>query len=139
MLITTDIHKKYIDTISDMLFYMALVRYWSLSIIWSSTAMALVPSRVYLLGMAMVIALLMLRETIQFIWIRRYNWRDFLGLAIVLLFGYIVDRNETATIAAGYLLIFASRDSDYKKIFRIVILNTIAGMAVIYLRSEERR
>lgn len=135
MLINTDIHKKYIDTIADVMFNMALVLYWSLSIIWSSTAMALVPSRVYLLGMAMVIAVLMLREVMLFVWIRRYNWRDFLGLVIVLLFGYIVDRNETATIAAGYLLIFASRDRDYKKIFRIAILNTIAGIAVIYLAS----
>ncbi|MGN8762146.1 hypothetical protein [Oribacterium sp. HCP3S3_B9] len=135
MLINTDIHKKYIDTIADVMFNMALVLYWSLSIIWSSTAMALVPSRVYLLGMAMVIAVLMLREVMLFVWIRRYNWRDYLGLAIVLLFGYIVDRNETATIAAGYLLIFASRDRDYKKIFRIVILNTIAGIAVIYQAS----
>lgn len=135
MLINTDIHKKYIDTIADAMFNMALVLYWSLSIIWSSTAMALVPSRVYLLGMAMVIAVLMLREVMLFVWIRRYNWRDFLGLVIVLLFGYIVDRNETATIAAGYLLIFASRDRDYKKIFRIVILNTIAGIAVIYQAS----
>lgn len=135
MLINTDIHKKYIDTIADVMFNMALVLYWSLSIIWSSTAMALVPSRVYLLGMAIVIAVLMLREAMHFAWIRRYNWRDFLGIAIVLLFGYIVDRNETATIAAGYLLIFASRDRDYKKIFRIVILNTIAGIAVIYQAS----
>ena len=135
MLINADIHKKYIDTIADMLFYMALVLYWSLSIVWSSTAMARLPSRVYLLGMAMVIAVLMLREVMLFIWIRRYNWRDFLGLAIVLLFGYIVDRNETATIAAGYLLIFAARDKDYKKIFRIVIINSIAGIAVIYLAS----
>lgn len=135
MLINVDTYKKYIDTIVDVLFNMALVLYWSLSIIWSSTAMALVPSRVYLLGMAMVIAVLMLREVMMFVWTRRYNWRDYLGLAIVLLFGYIVDRNETATIAAGYLLIFASRDRDYKKIFRIVILNTIAGIAVIYQAS----
>lgn len=135
MLITTDIHKNYIDTIVDMLFYIALVLYWSLSIVWSSTAMTLLTSRVYLLGMAMVIAVLMLREAMRFVWIRRYNRRDVLGLAIVLLFGYIVDRNETATIAAGYLLIFASRAKDYKKIFRIVILDTIAGIAVIYLAS----
>lgn len=135
MLINTDIHKKDIDTIADVMFNMALVLYWSLSIIWSSTAMALMSSRIYLLGMAMVIAVLMLREVILFVWIRRYNWRDFLGIAIVLLFGYIVDQNETATIAAGYLLMFASRDRDYKKIFRIVILNTTAGIAVIYLAS----
>lgn len=135
MLINTDIHKKYVDTITDMLFCMALVLYWSLSIVWSSTAMALLTSRVYLLGMAIVIAVLMLREAMRFVWMRRYNWRDFLGLAIVLLFGYIVDRNETATIAAGYLLIFASRDRDYKIIFRIVIVNTIVGIAVIYLAS----
>lgn len=135
MLINTDIHKKDIDTIADVLFNMALVLYWSLSIIWSSTAMALLTSRTYLLGMAAVIAALMLREAMHFAWIRRYNWRDFLGLVIVLMFGYIVDRNETATIAAGYLLIFASRDRDYKKIFRIVILNTIAGIAVIYQAS----
>lgn len=121
--------------IADMLFDMALVLYWSLSIAWSSTAMALLTSRVYLLGMAIVIAVLMLREAMRFVWIRRYNWRDVLGLTIVLLFGYIVDRNETATIAAGYLLIFTSRDKDYKKIFRIVILNSIAGIAVIYLAS----
>lgn len=135
MLINTDIHKKYIDSIADSLLYMALVLYCSLSIVWSSTAMVLLTSRVYLLGMAVVIAVLMLREAMCFVWIRRYNWRDVLGLAIVLLFGYIVDRNETATIAAGYLLIFASRDRNYKKIFRIVILNTIAEIAVIYLAS----
>ena len=128
--------KEMIGNLADGVFYIAFILYWSLSMVWTSTAMPLLTSRGYLIGMAAVMGFLILREVLCFLWIRRYNWRDVLGLIIVCVFGYVVDRNESATIAAGYLMIFASREMDYKKIFRLAILNTVVGLLVISLLAN---
>lgn len=122
---------------ANALFYVALVLYWSLSIVWTSTAMGILNSRGYIIGIAAVMALLALREAIGCLAIRRYDFRDLIGLLILALFAYIANRNESATVAAGYLLIFAARDMDYKKIFRYAIATTIAGILVIYYASMQ--
>lgn len=124
--------KEWIREKSDWLFYIAFVLYWSLSIVWTSMAMPFLTARGYILGMAMVMALLLFREAICFVAVRKYNRWDYAGLAIVVLLGYIVNRNESATIAVGYLLIFASREMDYKKVLRLAIVNTIVGIFCIY-------
>lgn len=130
-------HEEFIKYISNALFYLAFVMYMSLSVLWTSTAMRLLTSRGYLIGMAIVTALLVLRETVGIVLIRRYNWKDFIGLVIVLILGYIVDRNETATIAVGYFLIFASREMEYKKIYKIAILNTAIGIVIVYIMARK--
>lgn len=130
-------HKQDFVKVANALFYVALVLYWSLSIVWTSTAMGILTSRGYIIGIAAVMALLALREAIYCLAIRRYDFRDLIGLLILALFAYIANRNESATVAAGYLLIFAARDMDYKKIFRYAIVTTIAGILVIYYASMQ--
>ena len=125
--------KERLQERSDVIFYIAFVLYWSLNIVWTSTAMGFLTKRGYILGMAMVIALLLVREAIRFGAVRKYGVWDYLGLVIVGLLGYIVNRNETGTIAVGYLLIFASREMDYKKVFQVAIANTIVGIFAIYV------
>lgn len=136
MLLSKHIKKETIQNITEGMFYIAFIIYWSFSMIWTSTAMPLLTAKGYLVGMATAMVLLILREVMHFFWIRRYNWRDFLGLIIVGIFGYVADHNESATIAVGYLLIFASREMDYKKIFKIAILNTVAGILAIYFLAN---
>lgn len=130
-------HKQGFVKVANALFYIALVLYWSLSIVWTSTAMGILTSRGYIIGIATVMALLALREVIYCIALRRYDSRDVIGLLILALFAYIANRNESATVAAGYLLIFAARDMDYKKIFRYAIATTIVGIFVIYYASMQ--
>lgn len=130
-------HKQSFVKVANALFYFALVLYWSLSIVWTSTAMGILTSRGYIIGIAAVMALLVLREAICCLAIRRYDFRDVIGLLILALFAYIANRNESATVAAGYLLIFAARDMDYKKIFRYAITTTIVGIFVIYYASMQ--
>lgn len=130
-------HKQGFENVANALFYVALVLYWSLSIVWTSTAMGILTSRGYIIGIAAVMALLVLREVICCLAIRQYDFRDVIGLLILALFAYIANRNESATVAAGYLLIFAARDMDYKKIFRCAIVTTIVGIFVIYYASMQ--
>lgn len=130
-------HKQGFVKVANALFYFALVLYWSLSIVWTSTAMGILTARGYIIGIAAVMALLTLREAIYCIALRRYGFRDVIGLLILALFAYIANRNESATVAAGYLLIFAARDMDYKKIFRYAIATTIIGIFVIYYASMQ--
>lgn len=130
-------HKQGFVKVANALFYFALVLYWSLSIVWTSTAMGILTSRGYIIGIEAVMALLVLREAIYCIALRRYGFRDVIGLLILALFAYIANRNESATVAAGYLLIFAARDMDYKKIFRYAIATTIIGIFVIYYASMQ--
>lgn len=130
-------HKQSFVKVANALFYFALVLYWSLSIVWTSTAMGILTSLGYIIGIAAVMALLVLREAICCLAIRRYDFRDVIGLLILALFAYIANRNESATVAAGYLLIFAARDMDYKKIFRYAIATTIVGIFVIYYASMQ--
>lgn len=130
-------HKQGFVKVANALFYFALVLYWSLSIVWTSTAMGILTSRGYVIGIAAVMALLALREAIYCMALRSYGFRDVIGLLILALFAYIANRNESATVAAGYLLIFAARDMDYKKIFRYAIATTIIGIFVIYYASMQ--
>ena len=130
-------HKQGFVKAANALFYFALVLYWSLSIVWTSTAMGILTSQGYIIGIAAVMALLVLREAICCLAINRYDFRDLIGLLILALFAYIANRNESATVAAGYLLIFAARDMDYKKIFRCAIVTTIVGIFVIYYASMQ--
>lgn len=130
-------HKQGFVKVANALFYFALVLYWSLSIVWTSTAMGILTSRGYIIGIAAVMALLVLREAIYCMALRSYGFRDVIGLLILALFAYIANRNESATVAAGYLLIFAARDMDYKKIFRYAIATTIVGIFVIYYASMQ--
>lgn len=130
-------HKQDFVKVANALFYVALVLYWSLSIVWTSTAMGILTSRGYIIGIAAVMALLVLREAIYCMALRSYGFRDVIGLLILALFAYIANRNESATVAAGYLLIFAARDMDYKKIFRYAIATTIVGIFIIYYASMQ--
>ena len=59
-------HKQGFIKVANALFYFALVLYWSLSIVWTSTAMGILTSRGYIIGIAAVMALLVLREAICF-------------------------------------------------------------------------
>lgn len=136
MFLQDKIHTNDVNEITDIIFYVAFVMYWLLSILWTSTAISLLTSRTYIIGIAIVMMLLLIREVICFWGIRKYKRREIIGFLIVAVLGYIVDCDETATIAAGYLVIFAAREMDYKKIFRVAILSTIAGVIMVYAMAK---
>lgn len=129
-------YRKGIKTATDILFYFTLVIYFALGIGFNSMALALLTPRFFIYAMAGVIALLMMREGINFLFVERYGWRDYLGLAICFLFSYIGDRVDSAIVAVTYFTVFAARNVDLKKTYKLIVIVTVLTVGAIYLAAD---
>ncbi|MBP3803813.1 MAG: hypothetical protein J6I76_07930 [Oribacterium sp.] len=130
-------YRKVIKTATDYLFYFTLGLYFALGIGFNSMALALLTPRFFIYAMAGVLGLLMMREGINFLFVERYGWLDFLGLAICLLFSYIGDRVDSAIVACTYFTVFAARNVDLKKTYKMIVMVTIITVGAIFWAADQ--
>jgi len=125
-----------IKVVSDGLYYLAAVIYFVFSIIATSHVRTLLGSKMYILIMAGMLGLLMLRELLGFIFVKRYGIREVIGLAICGFFWYIAEKNDSSILVCSYLLVFASRNADMKKVYRIIFITMVLTCSAIFLLAE---
>lgn len=129
-------YRKGIKTVGDLLFYFTLGLYFALGIGFNSMALAFLTPRFFIYAMAGVLGLLMMREGINFLFVEKYGWRDFLGLAICLLFSYIGDRVDSAIVAVTYFTVFAARNVYLKKTYKLIVIVTVLVVGAIYWAAD---
>ncbi len=126
-----------IKELMDVLFCFTLVIYFAVGIGFNSMALALFTPRLFILAMAGIMALYMLREGINCLFVERYGWRDVLGLAICFLLGYIANRNDSAIPMCTYLTVFAARNIELKKTYKLMVAVTVITMGLIMWGASE--
>lgn len=125
-----------IKVISDGLYYISAVIYFVFSIIATSHVRSLLGSKRYILIMAGMLGLLMLRELLGFVFLKRYGIREVIGLLICGFFWYIAEKNDSSILVCSYLLVFASRNVDMKKAYKIILVVMVLTCSTIFLLAE---
>ncbi|SFG36674.1 hypothetical protein [Oribacterium sp. WCC10] len=129
-------YRKGIKTAGDYLFYFTLGLYFALGIGFNSMALALLTPRFFIYAMAGVLGLIMMREGINFLFVERYGWRDFLGLAICILFSYIGDKVDSAIVACTYFTVFAARNIDLRKTYKLIVMVIVLTVGAIFWAAD---
>ena len=130
-------YRQIIKGLMDKLFYLALASYFVTGIGFNSMALATLTPRFFIYAIAGVMGLYMMREGINCLFVERYGWRDILGLGICFLFGYIANRNDSAIPMSTFLTVFAARNIDLKKTYKLMIAVTAVTMGLIMLGAEK--
>ena len=130
-------YRQIIKGLMDKLFCLALAAYFVTGIGFNSMALATLTPRFFIYAIAGVMGLYMMREGINCLFVERYGWRDILGLGICFLFGYIANRNDSAIPMSTFLTVFAARNIDLKKTYKLMIAVTAVTMGLIMLGAEK--
>ena len=128
--------REKINIISDGLYYLAAVIYFTFSIIATSHVRTLLGSKRYILIMCGMLGILMLRELLGFIFIKKYGIREVIGLAICGIFWYIAEKNDSSIVICSYLLVFASRNVNLSRTYRIILFTMILTCSAVFLLAE---
>lgn len=131
-----EIIKIKINKISDGLYYLGAVIYFTFSIIATSHVRTLLGSKNYILIMSGMLGLLLLRELLGFIFVKRYGIREVIGLLICGFFWYIAEKNDSSILVCSYLLVFASRNVDMKQAYRIILITIVLTCTAVFLLAE---
>ena len=128
--------RENINIISDGLYYLAAVIYFTFSIIATSHVRTLLGSKRYILIMCGMLGILMLRELLGFIFVKRYGIREVIGLLICGFFWYIAEKNDSSILVCSYLLVFASRNVDMSRACRIILFAIVLTCSAVFLLAE---
>ena len=131
-----EIIKIKINKIFDGLYYLGAVIYFTFSIIATSHVRTLLGSKNYILIMSGMLGLLLLRELLGFIFVKRYGIREVIGLLICGFFWYIAEKNDSSILVCSYLLVFASRNVDMKQAYRIILITIVLTCTAVFLLAE---
>ena len=133
----TDKIRNKITVISDTLYYLAAAIYFTFSVIAMSHIRPILGNRPYILIMSGMLLLLMLRELLGFVFIKRYGIREIIGLGVCLFFWYIVEKNDSSILVCAYLLVFGSRNIDLKRSYRLIVFLMAVTITVIFILADK--
>ena len=128
--------RENINKISNDLYYFATVIYFTFSIIATSHVRTLLGSKRYILIMSGMLGLLLIREILGFVFVKRYGIREVIGLLICGFFWYIAEKNDSSILVCSYLLVFASRNVDMKKAYRIILITMVITCSAVFILAE---
>jgi len=130
-------YKNKIEKLTEYMYYLAAAMYFSFMIIYSSMFMIFLTPKVNVLILAGILGILMLREGIRFLCLKKYDLREYIGFSICLLFWYIAEKNDSSIQMCMFMLIFAGRSIDLHRTFKLVAaITTVLIIAAFWASGE---
>ncbi len=132
-----DNYRTVVNRGTELLYYFTLIVYILFSMISTSMAIVYLTTRGYVLSMVLVLGLLFMREAAIFLLVKKYDIREYIGMSICILLGYIAARNDTAVMICTYMLIFGARNIDLRKTYKIIIPFMVITIALVILAANQ--
>ncbi len=130
-------YRSKVKLIADFIYYFSVVIYFTASILYSSMFSALITPKRYIIVMAGMIGLMLLREGLTCLFVKKYDIREAFGLFICFFFWYFAEKNDSSIMMCVYMLVFGSRNVNLKNTYKIAVFLTIALSAFVMWAAGE--
>lgn len=130
-------YRGYFKLLTDYIYYSSVFIFFSFSVLYSSMFLLMLTTKRYILVMAFMLGLMLMRELITCLFVKKYDVREIIGLGLCLLFWYIAEKNDSSIMMCMFMLVFGSRNVNLNKTYRIIVPVIIAISVAAYWASGE--
>ena len=126
-----------VKKLTEILYYASVAIYFTFSILFSSMFSAPLTAKRYVIIMAGMIGLMLLREMMLCLFVKKYDIREVIGLGLCFFLWYFAEKNDSSIMMCVYLLVFGSRNVELNKTYKLAILLTIAVSGIVLWAAGE--